>query len=68
MSEAGPVWQPSRPGGNSDRRQGSGEGAGAGSAGDGDGGGGGTAGGMDAMFDRLREAAAAHDDSYDPLP
>jgi hypothetical protein len=62
MSEAGLGWRPSRPGGDSDRGQGSGEGGGARSADDGDGGCGGTAGGMDAMFDRLREAAAAHDD------
>ena len=71
--ENGPArlgWQPSRPGQGHHEQQGSGSGdqPDIQPASDGDGGCGGTAGGMDTMFDRLRDAAAKHDDDCDLVP
>jgi hypothetical protein len=63
---ARPGWQPSRPGQGHHEQQGS-EG-GDQPASDGDGDCSGTTGGMDTMFDRLRDAAAKHDGDCDLLP
>jgi hypothetical protein len=63
-------WQPSRPGQGHHEQQGSdsGDRPDIEPASDGDGDRGGTAGGMATMFDRLRDAAAKHDDDCDLLP
>jgi hypothetical protein len=63
-------WQPSRPGQGHHEQQGSesGDHPYIEPAGDEDGGCGGTTGGMATMFDRLRDAAAKHDDHCDLLP
>ena len=67
--ENGPArlgWQPSRPGQDHHEQQGSESGDQPASDGDGDCGE--TTGGMDTMFDRLRDAAAQHDGDHDLLP
>jgi hypothetical protein len=63
-------WQPSRPGQDHREQQGSesGDQPDIQPSGDGDGDCGETTGGMDTMFDRLRDAAAKHDGDYDLLP
>ena len=63
-------WQPSRPGHDHHEQQGSESGAQPDiqPASDGDSDCGETVGGMDTMFDRLRDAAAKHDGDYDLLP
>jgi hypothetical protein len=71
--ENGPArlgWQPSRLGHGYREQQGSESGDQPDSqpASDGDRGCGGTAGGMDTMFDRLRDAAAKHDGDFNLLP
>jgi hypothetical protein len=59
-AQAGLGWQPSRPRRDQGRAHGGGDAAGARSFGDGGGGSKEAAEYLDAMFDRLREAAAAH--------
>ena len=63
-------WQPSRPGQGHHEQQGSGSGdqPDIRPASDGDGDCSGTSDGMDTMFDRLRDAAAKHDDDFNLLP
>jgi hypothetical protein len=71
--ENGPArlgWQPSRPGQGHHEQQGSesGDQPNIQPASDGDSDCGGATGGMDTLFDELRDAAAQHDDDYDFLP
>ena len=63
-------WQPSRPGQDHHEQQAgeSGDQPDIQPAGDGDSDRGGMTGGMETMFDRLRDAAAKHDGDYDLLP
>jgi hypothetical protein len=71
--ENGPArlgWRPSGPGQDHHEHEGSGSGdrPDIQPASGGDGGSGGTTGSMATMFDRLRDAAAEHDDDCDLLP